>query len=78
MVIDTVFNIGQQVWFMNNNKPTYGVVKAIDINIDRYDQMTMRYYVVSFGCGGNVESFVDMSQINLAKSKEELMNKIFK
>ena len=77
MVIDTVFNIGQQVWFMNNDKPTFGVVKAIDINIDRCDQMTMRYYVVRFDCG-NVESFVDMQQINLAKSKEELKNKIFK
>lgn len=46
MTIETKYNIGDEVWFMNMNKPTKGSVVKIDIDIARRGDWYIEHYKV--------------------------------
>ena len=46
MTIVTKYNIGDEVWFMDNNKPTKGIVAKLDIDVSRKGDWYIEHYKV--------------------------------
>lgn len=76
MDIKTKYNIGDEVWVMVNNKPTYGDVLQIDIHIiarantDNKYFTSKSYYYIS-GYGGN-----EFFEKDVFFTKGELINSL--
>lgn len=76
MEIKTKYNIGDEVWFMNNNKPKSMKVWDIEVQIKtafdgQYDYgYYIRSYYHDFGCHNIVEV------PNLFPTKEELLKSL--
>lgn len=70
MKIETKYNIGDEVWFMENNKPTKGIVVKLDIDIARSgDWYIENYKVESHGLRCEVGQ-------SLFPTKEELLKSL--
>ena len=46
MTIETKYNIGDEVWFMDKNMPTKGVVVKLDVDIARSGDWYIEHYKV--------------------------------
>lgn len=66
MKIETKYEIGQEVWFMHNNKPTCMPIKYIAINVHGIKQSTIQYV---FQADGDIW----LTEHKLFITKEELI-----
>lgn len=71
MIIETKYNIGDEVWFMEHNKPNKGSVVKIDIDIARSGDWYIEHYKVNFD---NV-LICEVGQ-SLYPTKEELLKSL--
>ena len=73
MQIDTKFNVGDTVYFLNDNKLYKGVVKQIIINID---SSVLEIYEVAFINRDNEESKKDIGAEELIESAKDLFDNL--
>lgn len=71
MTIETKYNIGDEVWFMNNNKPARGTVIKIDIDIARSGDWYIEHYKVE----ADGYQHIKVGQ-NLYPTKEEMLKSL--
>lgn len=71
MTIETKYNIGDEVWFMNMNKPTKGSIVKIDIDIAKSGDWYIEHYKVEVG--GIVYQHIGQS---IFPTKEELLKSL--
>ena len=71
MIIETKFNIGDEVWFMKENKPTKKVVSFIEIIAASTTSKSFIQY------GLKTEGVVErMTEKHLFQTKEELLKSL--
>ena len=71
MTIETKYNIGDEVWFMENNRATTGIVVKLDVDIAR----TGDWYIEHYKVEANGFQFCKVGQ-NLFPTKEELLKSL--
>ena len=71
MTIETKFNVGDEVWFMENNKPNKGSVVKIDIDRARTGDWYIEHYKVKHGN----DQICHIGQ-SLFPTKEELLKSL--
>ena len=71
MTIETKYNIGDEVWFMEHNKPNKGFVVKIDIDVARSGDWYIEHYKVN--CDKVQFCLVGQS---LFPTKEELLKSL--
>lgn len=71
MIIDTKYNTGDEVWFMNMNKPTKGSVVKIDVDVARSGDWYIEHYKVEVS--GIVYQHIGQS---IFPTKEELLKSL--
>lgn len=74
MKIETKFHPGQQVWLMHENKPVTARIKEV-VFVATIQETTLSYGVIRENGHFDTEKY---SESELAESKEELKNKVFK
>lgn len=71
MTIETKYNIGDEVWFMDRNKPIKGIAIKLDIDIARKGDWYIEHYKVE----ANGFQYCKVGQ-NLFPTKEELLKSL--
>lgn len=71
MTIETKYNIGDEVWFMNENRPHKGIVVKLDVDIARRGDWYIEHYKVEV----NGFEYCQVGE-SLYHSKEELLNSL--
>lgn len=71
MTIETKYNVGDEVWFMDDNKPTKGIVVKLDIDVSRKGDWYIEHYKVE--AKGFIHFKVGQS---LFPTKEELLKSL--
>lgn len=74
MTIETRYNIGDEVWFMENNRPTKGIVVKLDIDVARSGDWYIEHYKVESNGLPRGERF-HIGQ-SLFPTKEELLKSL--
>ena len=72
MTIKTKYNIGDEVWFMNENKACSDIITAIHI----YRTETMSNVTYGFGQSIHSQIIATMSEQDLFSTKEELLKSL--
>jgi hypothetical protein len=71
MIIETKYNIGDEVWFMDENRPIKGIVSKLDIDVSSKGDWYIEHYKVK--AAGYLHFEVGQS---LFPTKEELLNSL--
>lgn len=76
MKIETKYDIGQEVWYMENNKDCSRIVTAIQVT--SYGKIS----IVKYGyqnrpeCGDERTHYIEYNERNLYPTKEELLKSL--
>ena len=70
MKIETKYNIGDEVWFMENNRATTGIVVKLDIDVTKSGDWYIEHYKVE---SNGLRCHVGQS---LFPTKEELLKSL--
>lgn len=71
MTIETKYKIGQEVWFMDENRPIKGIVSKLDIDVSSKGDWYIEHYKVK--AAGSLHFKVGQS---LFPTKEELLKSL--
>lgn len=72
MEIKTKYNIGDEVWYMENNKVCCDKISAVHLHIYEYDQI-INY---SFGLTDCTKLYIHVDESKLFPSKQELLDSL--
>ena len=72
MTIETKYNIGQEVWFMNENKACSDIITAVNTYV------TETFSNVTYGFGNTIRTQIvtTMKESDLFPTKEELLKSL--
>lgn len=77
---ETVFNIGDEVWFIQANKVRHGVIKKIRyikfLSPSSYDVEESETYYIETDLYNVYNSYLNISLDNLFRTKEDLLNSL--
>ena len=73
MTIETKFNIGDEVWFMNRNKCESSIVEGIKVSfIDGYYLGYIKHTSIDYSLG----DFGIYSEYSIFRTKQELLDRL--
>lgn len=72
MTIETKFNIGDKVWFMNENKVCCDEISAIHLHL--YEDKQLFNY--SFGLNDCIQKYIQVDEQELFRTKQELLDNL--
>ena len=72
MTIETKFNIGDEVWYMENNKVCCDTISAIHLHVYEYD----RIFNYSFGLTDCTKPYIQVDESKLFRTKQELLDSL--
>lgn len=72
MTINTKYNIGQEVWFMNENKACSDIITAV------HTYITETFSNVTYGFGNTIQTQIitTIKESDLFPTKEELLRSL--
>lgn len=72
MIIETKYNIGQEVWFMNENKACSDIITAV------HTYVTETFLNVTYGFGNTIRTQIvsTIKESDLFPTKEELLKSL--
>jgi len=74
MTIETKFNIGDEVWFMHNNKPLKVNIRVVNFSFET--KASIKYLVSSKNQKINDEYSIFVWEKDLFPSKQDLLNSL--
>lgn len=77
MEIETKFNIGDEVYFIANDRPRFGKIEHLRLEIGYGIGIIEECYTISVSSGEIASSFNSIDSEKVFKTKEELIESLF-